>query len=156
MARRLFAPLLALGLVLSVAAAALPAVAALGEPVASVASDTKALAATRRADTARQGYTVHELATGGSVVREFSSPAGVVFGIAWQGIAEPDLTPLLGSYLTEYRASLAETPPARGRRSQQVIGAHVVVERWGHMRNIRGRAYVPALLPSGVTAHDIQ
>jgi hypothetical protein len=32
----------------------------------------------------------------------------------------------------------------------------VVVERWGHMRDLHGRAYLPALLPDGVTVDDLQ
>ena len=32
----------------------------------------------------------------------------------------------------------------------------VVVEKWGHMRNLQGRAYAPALLPPGVSSDEIR
>jgi len=31
-----------------------------------------------------------------------------------------------------------------------------VVETWGHMRAMRGRAYVPALVPAGVALDEIR
>ena len=153
MSRRVAAWLLGLSVVL---AAAPRARAALGEPASSVALDAKALAATRRATAARDAYSVHELESAACVVREFVSPSGLVFAVAWQGVSEPDLSPLLGAYAGEYRTSLSETPRVHGRRSQQVVAAHVVVERWGHMRKLQGRAYVPALVPPGVKVDDLR
>ncbi len=155
MSRRLPAPLSALALSVSILAAAPRAWATLGEPASSIALDGKVLAASQRASAARGGYSVHELATGGWVVREFVSPGGVVFAVAWQGISEPDLAPLLGSYASEYAERLAATPREHGRRSRQVVGKNLVVERWGHMRKLQGRAYAPALIPPGVTVDDI-
>jgi hypothetical protein len=33
---------------------------------------------------------------------------------------------------------------------------NVVVEKWGHMRNLQGRAYAPALMPQGVSVDEIR
>ncbi|ABB31906.1 hypothetical protein GeomeDRAFT_0008 [Geobacter metallireducens RCH3] len=130
--------------------------AALGEPAASVAVDRKALSATQRAATTRKGYTVQELVTGGNTVREYIAPSGIVFAVAWNGVSHPDLTLLLGSYLTEYKQALRQAPRQRGQRRSQVKANQVVVEKWGHMRNLQGRAYVPGLVPDGVTINEIK
>lgn len=145
-----------LGLCLAAALAAPRARAALGEPERSVADDRRALQAAARSLTTRGGFTVHELATGGTTVREYVSADGLVFAVAWSGLSQPALEPLLGSYAAEYQAAAAATARVRGRRAQQVTGPNLVVERWGHMRDLHGRAYAPALLPGGVSLDDIQ
>jgi len=43
-----------------------------------------------------------------------------------------------------------------GRRHVQVKTDGVVVEKWGHMRNMQGRAYAPALIPKGVNVDEIK
>jgi hypothetical protein len=43
-----------------------------------------------------------------------------------------------------------------GRRHVTVKTDGVVVEKWGHMRNLQGRAYAPALIPQGVSVDEIK
>jgi len=148
--------LLAICLVLTVFAAAQQAQATLGEYVDSIASDQKALSAVRRATKTSKGYTVHEVRTETMAVREYVSPSGVVFGIAWNGLTHPDLTPLLGSYSSEYQKAMSHAQRQPGRRHVQVKTDGVVVEKWGHMRNLQGRAYAPALIPQGVSVNEIK
>jgi hypothetical protein len=143
-------------LVFLLLAASAPARAALGGGADSVESDRKALAATRLQAVARPGYQVHELDTGGVRVRQYLSPQGVVFGLAWDGLAPPDLDTLLGPYAATWREAEARTPRAPGRRARTVTAPNLVVERWGHMRDLRGRAWDPALLPPGVSADAIR
>ncbi len=147
---------LALALSASLLGAAPAAWAALGQPSSSIAGDGKELAAARRASTAQNGYTVEELVSGSAVVREYVAPGDVVFAVTWRGTSEPSLSSLLGTYAGEYAAQLAQTPHGRGRRSQRVSTDHVVVERWGHMRKLQGRAYVPALVPPRVNVDELQ
>lgn len=141
---------------MAVAASAQPAVAALGGSADSVTSDRKALSAVRRATTTRSGYTIQEIVSDASSVREYVSTAGVVFAVAWNGRTHPDLTTLLGSYAGEYQTALQQTSRRWGLRRQQVFSQQVVVEKWGHMRNLKGRAYAPALIPAGVTIDEIK
>jgi hypothetical protein len=133
-----------------------PARAALGEAEASVSRDREALAAVARGTTDRGTYSVHELDRGGTTIREYVSPQGVVFAVTWGGLANPDLRTLLGGYAAEYEQAASETPKVKGRRSQRVTAPHVVVEHWGHMRDRHGRAYVPDLVPQGVSLDEIQ
>jgi hypothetical protein len=132
------------------------AMAALGECADSVISDRKNFSAVQRAPITRNGYTIQEFQSGANVVREFISPTGVVFAVAWNGLSHPDLTTLLGNYLDEYREALRQTPRERGRRQFKVKTNGVVVEKWGHMRSVHGRAYIPALIPSGVSIDEIK
>ena len=156
MKRKLYA-LFSLGL--SIVALAIPqqTQAALGESAESIESDQGALAAVKHATKVREGYSIHEFTLDGTTVREYVSPTGIVFGIAWNGLAHPDLTRLLGSYTGEYETALQQTPRKPGLRRHEVLKTdRVVVERWGHMRNLQGRAYAPALLPPGITSDEIR
>ena len=83
--------------------------ATLGESVDSIASDRKALSSVRGITTISPGYTVHEVRSETTSIREYVSPSGIVFGIAWNGLTHPDLMPLLGSYHHEYRKALGQT-----------------------------------------------
>lgn len=130
--------------------------ATLGESVDSVESDRMVLSAVRHPMTVRNGYTVQEIVSPSTVVREYVSPSGIVFGIAWNGLVHPDLTHLLGSYASEYQEALRQTSHKPGQRRLQVKAKRIVVEKWGHMRNLRGRAYAPDLIPPQVSLDEIR
>ncbi len=130
--------------------------AALGESVDTIESDREHLTAVRGAMTAHRDYTVHEIKTDSTVVREYVSPAGIIFAIAWNGLVHPDLTELLGSYAGEYQDALRQTPRKQGRRQLQVRTNRVVVQKWGHIRDLKGRAYAPDLIPPGVSIDAIK
>jgi len=141
---------------LAALAASTPASAALGEPAGSVSADERSLSAVRLTSTARGAFTVERLESRAHTVHEYVSPSGVVFAVSWEGVSRPDLSVLLGAYAAPYRRALAQSGPARGRRWRRVETGGAVVETWGHMRALRGRAYVPALLPPGVTLDEIR
>ena len=131
-----------------------PAWAALGEGVASVKSDSQSFGASPRVS-ARAAFTVHELQTStGTVIREFVAPSGVVFAVSWHGPFKPNMTLLLGQYISEY----ARAPRSPGStRSRLVIEQPtLVVHAGGHMRSFVGIAYVPQLLPANVVEADLQ
>jgi len=130
--------------------------AALGEPATPVAASPKAASAGRRAITHRNNYSVQEIKTGATSVREYITPSGIVFAVAWNGVSHPDLTPILGSYLSEYRQALGQARRQRGQRRSRVSSDKVVVEKWGQMRNLQGKAYVPSLIPDGVSIDEIK
>jgi hypothetical protein len=130
--------------------------AGLGESEASVDQDRQALSGQRNASVAHPQYTVHEIVNGAVTVHEYAQN-GVVFGVAWKGVAAPDLSSLLGNYYSEFQDASKQAVRQKGQRAHSMVqGAHVVVERSGHMRAIQGKAYVLALLPQGVSADDIQ
>jgi hypothetical protein len=132
------------------------AYATLGEKSDSISMDRKAISARLRATTSHSKYTVQEVANSAVAVREYVTPSGIVFGVAWNGVVQPDLTVLLGSYAGDYQQAREKQPQKHGQRRAAVKGSRVVVETWGQMRNLQGRAYDPALIPEGVTADDIR
>jgi hypothetical protein len=156
MKKRLYTLFLCLGIIASALTAARPAPATLGETADSVTTDRKALSAVSGAKTARRSYQVQEIVSDSTTIREYISPTDIVFAIAWKGLINPDLTHLLGSYADEYHQAAQKTPRKPGQRSRRVKTNRVVVEKWGHMRNIQGRAYVPNLIPPGVSVDDIK
>jgi hypothetical protein len=156
MKRRLSTVFLGIGLVVAVLAGARQAQAVLGESVDSITTDQKTLSLARVATTVvHTDYTVHEIRSDANTIREYVASSGLVFAIAWDGRIHPDLTPLLGSYTGEYQDALRQTPRQPGRRQLQVKTDRVVVEKWGHMRKLQGRAYAPALIPPGVSIDEI-
>ena len=89
-------------------------------------------------------------------MREYVSSSGIVFAVAWNGLRHADLTALLGSYADAYREALQKTPRRPGVRRLSVKTDGVVVEKWGRVRDLRGRAYVPDLFPAGATIDEIK
>jgi len=100
-------------------------------------------------------YTVHEIQTpAGTTLREYVSSAGTVFAVAWQGPVMPDLRQTLGRYFDRYTA--AASAKHAGRRHIAIREPDLVVQSNGHMRSFSGRAYLPQLLPQGVTVEEIR
>jgi hypothetical protein len=130
--------------------------AALGGSSDTITADRKALQAVHRTTTPHNGYTVVEVASDATTVREYVSPSGVVFGIAWNGYVHPDLKQLFGSYWGEYSAARQKSAHLFGRKRQQITTENIVVEKWGHMRNLQGRAFVPGLVPVGMNVNEIK
>ena len=156
MKKRPYALLVILGFSVIILASAQRAQSTLGGSVDSIEADKKALSAVQGALVSYPGYTVQEINSAGNTVRQYVSPSGVVFGIAWSGLVPPDLTQLLGSYAREYEEALQQTPRQKGSRHLRVETPGVIVEKWGHMRNLQGRAYAPALIPPGVSVDEIK
>jgi hypothetical protein len=130
------------------------AAAALGGDAASVEADRTALEAAAAPEVTTPAYSIVELRTAsGTLVREFLSPAGRVFAVAWSGPALPDLRQLLGGHFDAYTAALRAQRPGAGRA--EVRENDLVVQSGGQMRNFFGRAYLRSLMPQGVTADDL-
>lgn len=134
----------------------LPAMAVLGDNAASVLTDQAHMKGTLRSVDNRT-YVMHEItSTTGTVVREFVSPAGVVFGVAWEGPFPPDLLQLLGPYYQQAQQAATPEQQQRRRRAPVVIETPgLVMYETGHMRSFQGHAYVPQLVPQGVQVSEI-
>jgi hypothetical protein len=156
MQRKHYILFLGLGLLAATIGAARPAPATLGEVADSVTTDRKALSAAQGTAKVPGSYQVQEIVSDSTTIREYISPNDIVFAVAWNGLSNPDLTQLLGSYADEYHQALHKTPRKHGRRFNRVKTDRLVVEKWGHMRNLQGRAFVPNLIPPGVSIDDIK
>ena len=133
---------------------AVPAWAVLGQSVRSVQSDQEYWRGTL-IQVARQGYALHQIsAADGTVVREYVSNEGAVFGVSWQGPVMPNLSQLLGPYFADFQQ--ASQSPHRRRGPLVVRTDRVVIESGGHVRAFHGRAYLPNLVPHDLTEAVIQ
>jgi len=131
-----------------------PGWAVLGEYESSVTTDQQQMHAHIH-EAVRQGYTVRQLTSvDGRTVREFVSPAGKVFGVAWQGPLMPNLRQLLGSYFTQLQQAAQSRRPRGG--PLVIRSKDFVLVSGGHMRSFRGMAYAPNLLPDGVPAEVVR
>jgi hypothetical protein len=138
------------------------AYAALGGDESSVQNDRVQMKAAKPAAVqSTQNYTVHEITTGyGTVVREYLTPDGKVFGVAWRGPFMPNLQQLFGSYYDEFVQN------AKAAREAQVVHSRgaplrveqpdLVVHSAGRVRAYAGQAYLPGLLPAGVDPESIK
>jgi len=128
--------------------------AALGDDVATVATDRARLASALRVEHGAR-YDTHELTVPtGTVVREHVSPAGRVFAVSWEGPWPPDLRQLLGRHFDRFSAHL--TAARRGRGPVLIDEPDLVVVWSGHPRAFRGHAYVRSLVPADVDAAAIR
>ncbi|MEO8004286.1 MAG: DUF2844 domain-containing protein [Betaproteobacteria bacterium] len=134
---------------------ALPGIAnaTLGGNIQSIETDRISMTASMSTRPATQ-FTLHELLLpSGTKLKEFVSHSGVVFAIAWRGRTIPDLKQVLGNYYDRYVAS---DNRQGGLHNRVVSEADFVVQSGGHMRLFTGCAYLPQLLPPGVTVDQIQ
>ena len=152
------------------AAAFAPVVASatLGESTSTIQNDAARLhaqagavrpvaarSAASAAGAAAAAYTVHELQLpGGAQVREYVTSANNVFAVAWDGPSVPELQQLLGAYFPRYSA--AAKAIGRLRRGVDLEQQDLVIRTGGHMRAFFGMAYLPAMLPPGVTPEEIR
>ena len=133
-----------------------PAWASLGQPEASVTSDKLQMKSEDRVQD-MQSYKVHELTvTNGPTVREYVSPNGVVFGVTWQGRSVPNMTQLLGTYVENLQTATPAQTKIRHLRGLTVKTDEFVYTNFCHSRICTGKAYVPNLLPSSVSAEVIR
>jgi len=128
---------------------------------------TTALAAvTSTASSAASTYTVRQTTLAdGTVEREYLNVDQTVFAAAFSGRFIPDLQSLLGSgAFTQYagaRAAEHESDVASGIQRSRGTPVNVqtdtmVVQITGHPGAFSGRAWLPALVPSGMDTADIK
>lgn len=130
--------------------------AGLGGDIAGVLTDAAQLHGAVNSASA-QRFDIEEIsADSGIRVREFLNQSGIVFAVSWSGPVMPDLRPLLGAHYAAYSAGLAAVNHPGLHRSVRVASADLVVESGGHLRAYTGRAYLPALIPAGITVTDLR
>ncbi len=126
--------------------------ATLGSDLASIEQNQIQFDSTLSAEK-KVGFTVYtHILPSATVVREYISDQGKVFGVAWQGPFWPDFKPLLGDYYSAYVTFVKQ-------RRLGVAAAqsnNLVIESNGKMGAFSGRMYLPNELPDGVLADLIQ
>jgi hypothetical protein len=145
-----------LGVLLILTLGTVPAWAVLGQYESSVSVDQQYLRSADRVQ-AFQAYKVHQLTSAsGTIIREYVSPAGKVFGVTWQGPFMPNMQQLLGSYVTNLQTASPAQTHVRHLRGLIVKTNDFVFFNGGRMRFWKGSAYVPSLIPSNVSAEVVR
>lgn len=149
---RLFAATLTLGTVL-----ATPVWAALGGNADSPAADAQVLRG-QLTRTPLVAYDVHQITTGALVIDEYVTRSGQVFAVTWHGPTEPNLRQLLGTYFgrVESAAKAAHQANPGIHRQFALSEPDLVVQVAGRLRSFHGIAYLPALVPQGVSISQLQ
>ncbi len=109
-----------------------------------------------RHSTVKDTFTIHEISLSGRLIKEYVNRDGIVFAVAWRGISQPDLAVLFGSYYQEYLSETSRQNQNQRNSLRMTKTKNVTVERHGHMRDIRGKAYLSRLLPANITPEEIQ
>jgi hypothetical protein len=130
-----------------------PARAALGGSADSVESDRLSMKGLLRPAAAGALKKQELQLPSGTVVTEYLTAGGAVYAVTWQGPTLPNLRQVLGNYFTNLQTA-AHTPVVH-HRVVRVDSPDVMIESTGKMRAFVGRAWIPALLPSGVSPADI-
>jgi Protein of unknown function (DUF2844) len=91
----------------------------------------------------------------GTEVREFVA-SGQVFGVAWQGVSQPNLRQVFGDALYAVYLQSLKAQTAAGSRTFVLQQGALVVHSFGLPGNFNGQAYLPQQLPPGVSAADIK
>lgn len=134
------------------------AFAGLGFDEKSCSDEEKFFSAKSHEITNVKNYRVHILKLNdGMIIREHVTGGGVVFGVCWSGTGyHPKFDKLFGKHFAEFQAHKNEMPHRRSHPFNHLETANMVVEMGGHPMSLSGCAYIPALLPAGVTPGDIQ
>jgi len=134
----------------------LTAFAALGGNVASIEADRSQLNGSVK-QTQTAAYTVHEIkGASGTVLREYVSSSGNVFGVAWHGQFAPDMRRLLGAYFDQYTAAVeADKNSHVGRRPLNLRLPGLVIQTNGYMRSYHMRTFIPEQVPGGVKEEEL-
>lgn len=165
------------GIYLALLLVPLPALAALGGNTASVNQDLTALRGDVQANAAASArtlavqaaditpiaspYQVKAFSTSdGTVVREYVYKDSV-FAVAWNGPVIPDLAQLFGHanyaiYGNAVSAQHKAHSTHSNRRALTVSEPTLVVHSYGRVPHFTGSAYIPGLIPAGVSTTDIQ
>jgi len=123
--------------------------ATLGGDVPSVLANQAHLGAARQVQKVAGGER-HELTLpSGIVVHQYVSARGAVYAITWKGPRLPDLRELLGPYFAQLERRDAYAPLGHHRLS--LDGTDFSIRSAGHRGSFSGRAWVPSLVPAGVT-----
>jgi hypothetical protein len=140
------------------------ALAGLTQPESSVDSDRVKFKGKKHQIVDHGTYRVHSIdrENGGQVTEYVANDK--VFGVAWSGgNSHPNMSTLLNSRYNSFMQQLSLTSiptpgKATGVRSSPISVIKtddLIVERWGHMGKVQGRAWVPSLLPNGVSSDEV-
>jgi len=131
--------------------------AALGGKIDSLQIEASALRGQLSSTASTSTYTTQVITLPtGTTVREYANAAGQVFAVSWSGPRPPDLSQLLGTHFSEFKASLQTASHSDLHRHVQVQTSQMRYVGGGRLNNMHGTAWLPAAMPTGVSPEDLQ
>ena len=133
--------------------------ATLGEPVATVEADRARVQGERRVVQATAArLPVHVITQAdGSTIKEFVTPAGLVFAVAWSTRFKPRLETLLGAHAARYASAAKAAMATPGIRHGVALSSDdLVVQASAHLNAHVGLAYLRSLVPEGVHIDELR
>lgn len=131
--------------------------AVLGRQEDSINADLKVIAGKHHVAITHNDFKVHEFSNDHLLVREYADNNGTIFAITWKGLNHLDLNSFMGNYFSDFKQASEQAPKLQGRLPYRMLrGSQVVVQQFGHMGAVRGKAWVLDLLPQGVTTDEIK
>ena len=111
-----------------------PVRAALGGDASTVDADRVRMRGSLLRIVRSDAYTIHEIRSeSGTTVREFISPAGKVFAVAWEGEGHPDMEQILGAHFARYQQG-AQSALKQRRPPEESAGAFLFSRCRGPVR----------------------
>lgn len=89
----------------------------------------------------------------GTQIKEYATTDNIVVGVSWQGPTLPNLKQLLGQHFDTF----AKRPATKDTNHHNVdfFSDDLVVQSYGQIHNFSGRAYLPKMLPVGISADQV-
>jgi hypothetical protein len=133
----------------------MPASAHLGGDASSVDADRQMFHA-QLSSVAMPLYLQHEIRTqSGTLLHEYATPAGRVFAVSWRGALPPDLHQLFGNYYPRLQSAAPASVRPGMHRQLTITAPDLVVQATARTRAYQGTAYIPGLVPAGVSVSDL-
>lgn len=133
----------------------MPALAHLGGDASSVDADRQMFHA-QLTSMAMPLYRRHEIRTeSGMLLHEYETPGGTVFAVSWHGALPPDLQQLFGNYYQRFQSAAPASVRPGMHRQLTIAAPDLVVQSMARTRAYQGTAYIPSLVPAGVSMTDL-
>ena len=133
--------------------------AVLGGEASTIREDEVRLKGVRRQAVAlRLPVQTHEITLAdGSSIREYVSPGGIVFAVAWNTRFKPNLELLLGAHAASYAVAASDAMKTPGIKRNVVLQRDdLVVHSTVHLNSFVGKAYVRSLVPVRVNVDELR
>jgi hypothetical protein len=130
--------------------------AGLGDEVKKIQDDKVLLKAQSLKVIQKEKFSIYEIQVPEYKIREYVNSDRKVFAVAWSGFTHPQMKQVLSSYYDEFLEVAQNQKRTHGQRFRVVKTKNLTVMMSGHMRNLKGKAYLHKGLPLGVNIYEIR
>ena len=128
----------------------------MGDEVKKIQDDKVLLKAQSLKVIQKEKFSIYEIQVPEYKIREYVNSDRKVFAVAWSGFTHPQMKQVLSSYYDEFLEVAQNQKRTHGQRFRVVKTKNLTVMMSGHMRNLKGKAYLHKGLPLGVNIYEIR